>query len=69
MNASPRTTTFRRSHLIASVVLALILTVATSGVAEAGNLGQYFADGVYIRTGPHLSDTAVGQGLVRSEHL
>lgn len=45
-------------------VSAFVLLVAASGIAQAGNLGDYTADGVNIRNGPGTSYTSLGLGYV-----
>jgi hypothetical protein len=47
---------------VVAVLLLVIFTAAEAPHALAGDLGGYTADGVNIRTGPHLSDTVVGLG-------
>jgi uncharacterized protein YraI len=53
----------RRAFSIALSMAAAgaILTPATA--AQATFSGDYAASGVYIRTGPHVSSTALGQGF------
>lgn len=50
------------SRSMAAAFAALLFTVALSGIARANELGFYTADGVNIRTGPHVTDTSLGLG-------
>ena len=52
---------FRRALVMFS---ALVLAVCLSSVANAGNPGDYVADGVNIRTGPGTSYTSIGLGYI-----